>query len=250
MPRHCITICLLGLGAAGPSLADSVLEFQTTEFTEGQAVVGTVQISTSGSDTRLEIISVSSAEAGGLIFDSEQREMIFLDHAHGSYLVIGQEQMNAMASRAGRAGTQPPWQSQPVKVNDLRSRGEVAGIPCRIYEVVRGGRKIRELCVSKWEDLAGGHETADALKSVMDFFEEMRRAAAGTQGIDVFDRQRELLGYMSELDGYPILNRDFSASGALERQTLLTAVREEQLNPEYFEPPKNYQPQVLPPDAN
>ena len=58
--------------------------------------------------------------------------------------------------------------------------------------------------------------------------------------MDVFDRQQELFGHMNELDGYPVLYRDFSASGALERQSILTSARAEEVSPDFFKPPKGY----------
>jgi hypothetical protein len=262
--------------AAAPSFADSILEFQTTEFSQGQAIVGTVQISSSGKDTRLEIISVSSGEAGGMIFHGEQNEMIILDHAQGNYMVIDQARMNAMASQVSQAMSQmqealaamppeqralaeqmmqqrfpaaPPEQSSET-INDLGSHGEVVGIACRNYEVIRDGLKVRELCVSDWDDIHGGQETTDALKGVANFFESMRQAFSGAGGMDVFDRQQELFGHMDELDGYPVLYRDFSASGALERQTILTAAREEEVAPGFFLPPAGYSLQELPQATN
>ena len=273
---RCISVCLLSCMAATPSFADSILEFQTTEFGQGQPIVGTVQISSSGKDARLEIISVTSGEAGGMIFHGEQNEMIILDHAQGNYMVIDQARMNAMASQVSDAMTQmqealaamPPEQramaeqmmqqrfptappKQPSEtINDLGSHGEVAGIACRNYEVIRDGLKFRELCMSDWGDIHGGQETADALKGVAAFFESMRQAFSGAGPMDVFDRQQELFGHMDELDGYPVLYRDFSASGALERQTILTAAREQQVGPGFFQPPAGYSIQELPQGMN
>jgi hypothetical protein len=271
-----ISVCLLSYVATASSFADSVLELQTTEFSQGQAIVGTVQISSSGMNTRLEIISVSSGEAGGLIFHGEQNEMIILDHAQGKYMIIDQARMNAMATQVSKAMSQmqqalaamPPEQralaeqmmqqqfpaappEQPSEsINNLGSHGEVAGIACRNYEVIRDGLKVRELCVSDWDDIHGGQETADALKGVANFFESMRQAFSGAGGMDVFDRQQELFGHMDELDGYPVLYRDFSASGALERQTILTAAREEERSPGFFQPPAGYSFQELPQGTN
>lgn len=272
MSYRYISVLVLALGAAMPSFADSILEFQTTEFGGGQPIVGTVQVSTSGSDTRLEIISVSSGEAGGMIYRGDKKEMIILDHAQGNYMMIDQQQINAMASQVSEAMSQmqealaamPPEQralaeqmmqqrfpAQPPKrspstINDLGSHGEVAGIACRNYEVIRDGRKVREICVSDWDDIHGGQETANAIKGVADFFEGMRQAFSAAGGMEVFDRQQELFEHMTEVDGYPVLYRDFSANGSLERQTLLTGAREETIRPGFFEPPENYQLQALP----
>ncbi len=276
MSYRCISLFIMSLATAMPSYADSILEFQTTEFGGGQPIVGTVQISTSGSNTRIEIISVSSAEAGGMIYHGDKKEMIILDHAQGNYMIISQRQMDAMAAQIGDAMSQmqealaamppeqramaeqmmqqrfpaKPPQRAPDTINDLGSTGEVAGIGCRNYEVVRDGRKVREICVSDWDDIHGGQETADAIKGVADFFEGMRRAYSAAGGMDVFDRQQELFEHMKEVDGYPILHRDFSAGGSLERQTVLTGAKEETIRPGFFEPPDTYSLQELPQGMN
>jgi hypothetical protein len=138
----------------------------------------------------------------------------------------------------------------PDTINALGSHGTVAGIRCQNYEVVRGGRKVRELCVSEWDDLEGGQETARALQDVANFFEEMRQAYAGVGGMDVFDRQQELFGHMNELDGYPIMYRDFDASGALIRESQLTAVRSRELSADFFNPPQGYTLQEMPQGMN
>jgi hypothetical protein len=89
--------------------------------------------------------------------------------------------------------------------------------------------------MSEWEDIKGGQETAEALKGVAGFFESMRQAFSGAGGMDAFDRQQD---------------RDFSASGALERQVLLTAAREEDLSPGFFAPPASYKLQEMPQGMN
>ncbi len=116
--------------------------------------------------------------------------------------------------------------------------------------MIRDGRKVRELCVSAWDDIHGGQETANAIKKVADFFEGMRQAFASSGGMDVFDRQQELFEHMKELDGYPVMYRDFTPGGSLQRQTVLTGAREEAIPPNRFEPPPSYQLQEMPTGAN
>ena len=98
--------CLLSVAFVSPTFAASVLEFATQEFGHPEPIVGTVQMTTEGVNARLEIISVSSAEAGGLIFHGEDNQMIILDHVQGHYIVIDQDQMNALAGQVGVAMAQ------------------------------------------------------------------------------------------------------------------------------------------------
>jgi len=104
--------------------------------------------------------------------------------------------------------------------------------------------------VSAWDDLEGGQETSAALRGVANFFEEMRKAFSGAGGMDVFDRQQELFGHMNELDGYPVLYRDFDASGAMTRETQLTSASQKDISADFFDPPKAYTPQEMPQDIN
>jgi hypothetical protein len=250
---------VLSLALVTPVFAGTVFEFETSEFDGPEPILGTVQMSTAGSNTRLEIISVSSNEAGGLIFHGDSKELIILDHLQGTYIVIDQNLMNATTGQADPEipeTQEDPAQMSPEErataeqgaerqipapqqdqIKSLGSRGEVAGVPCHNYEVLRGARKVREMCVSRWQDLAGGQETATALRGVVDFFEGLRQAFAGTSN-------------MGDLDGYPVLYRDFEPSGRMVRETRLTAARQKDISPEFFSPPKTYVAEELLPDPN
>jgi hypothetical protein len=276
MINRTLQVCCFGLFLALPVFAGTVFELETREFGGPEPIFGTVQMSTEAGNARLEIISVTSEEAGGLIYRGDSNKMIILDHLQGQFIALDQAQMNAMAGKVSSAMSQmqealaemPPEERalaeqmmqrqmpeaapapSPSTINSLGSHGEIAGIACANYEVLRDGRKVRELCVSNWDDLEGGQETAAALRKVAAFFEEMRKAFSGSGGMDVFDRQQELFGHMNELDGYPVLYRDFDASGSMTRETLLTAAKQKDIAPEFFEPPPAYTVQELPQGMN
>jgi len=157
MNYRTIAACLLSFLIAAPAYPGTVFEFATKEFGGAEPIIGTVQMSTSGANTRLEIISVTSAEAGGLIYRGDNNEMIMLDHFQGSYIKIDQAQMNAIAGKVSTAMSQmqealadmPPEQRamaeqmmqrqipaqaperSPNIIASLGSHGVVAGVPCR-----------------------------------------------------------------------------------------------------------------------
>ena len=83
--------------------AGAVLELLTTEYTQDPPIIGTVQISTEGRESRIEITSVSSNESGGMIYRSGKKEMIAMDHAAREYYVIDQPTMDRMAAQVRSA---------------------------------------------------------------------------------------------------------------------------------------------------
>jgi hypothetical protein len=45
---------------------------------------------------------------------------------------------------------------------------------------------------------------------------------------------------MKELNGYPVLAREYDAAGELAREMTLTGASQEEFSAAMFEPPKNY----------
>jgi hypothetical protein len=254
------------------ALASSVLELMTTEYDKDPPVVGTVEISTMGKSSRIEITSVSSSESGGMIYNAERQEMIAIDHGAQEYYVIDQAMMNQMASQVSEAMKQmqealaamPPEQRAlaeqmmkqqmpqpqveagvPVELKKTGKSDSLAGYDCDYYDVMQEGRRIREICMTGWDDIEEGREVAAAMMELAGFFESMRKAFAGAGGMGVMDRQQEMFTYMRDLNGYPILARDYDATGALKTESKLRSAGHVDLSAALFEPPESYRQQAL-----
>ena len=257
---------------AAPVYASSVMELVTTEYEQDPPVIGTVEVSTMGKSSRVEITSVSSSESGGMIYNAERQEMIAIDHGSQEYYVIDQEMMNSMASQVSQAMAQmqealaamPPEQralaeqmmkqqmpqpqldaGTPVELNATGETDTVAGYDCDYYDVMQDDRRIRELCITDWDDIEEGREVADAMMELAGFFESMREAFAGAGGMGVMDRQQEMFSYMRELNGYTVFSRDYDAAGALKTESRLRSAGHVELSPALFEPPESYRQQAL-----
>lgn len=244
----------------------------STEYAQDPPVVGTVEISTMGKSSRIEITSVSSSESGGMIYNAERQEMIAIDHGAQEYYVIDKEMMNRMASQVSQAMAQmkealaamPPEQralaeqmmkqqmpqpqleaGPPVDINKTGESGSIAGYDCDYYDVMQDGRRIRDLCVTGWDDIDEGRDVAAAMMELAGFFKSMREAFAGAGGMGVMDRQQEMFAYMRELEGYPVLSRDYDAAGELQTESRLRSAGHVDLSPELFEPPASYRQQAL-----
>lgn len=246
--------------------AGAVLELLTTEYTEDPPIIGTVQISTEGRESRIEITSVTSNESGGMIYRSGKKEMIAMDHAAREYYVIDQATMDRMAEQVRLAMEQTEAALESMTPEDralaeqmmkrsredadrgakhklvaLGSQDKIAGYECDYYDVMQEDRKIRDLCVTPWSAIAEGKQAATAMMELADYFENMREAFAGAGGLDAMDRQQEMFAYMEELGGYPVLSRDYDTDGRLLSESRLQSARSEKISPSMFEPPPGYQ---------
>jgi hypothetical protein len=52
--------------------------------------------------------------------------------------------------------------------------------------------------------------------------------------------------FMMELNGFPVVTREFDERGTLESETRLRSARQQTLNPADFEPPAGFTRQQLP----
>lgn len=261
---------LAALAAAAispPALSGAAMELMTSEYRQDPPILGTVEIWTDGDLSRLEITSISSSESGGLIYRADRKEMVAIDNVEQEYYVIDQEMMDRMAAQVNeqmrlmqeQLAAMPPEQralaeqmmqvrlpkqdADAAPASTLKKTGEsdtVSGFDCDYYDVIREGRKIRDICITPWDELEEGREVAGAMMSLADFFEDMRKAFAGTGGLQVMDRQQEMFEYMEELNGYPVYSRDYNPAGQLVMESRLKSAGHVDVDPVLFEPPEGY----------
>ncbi len=264
--RILFTLCFSILSVPA-SYAGSVIEIETVEHLTNSSLAGTVRISTQGQKTRLDIQS-SGGDSTALIFDGAREEMMILEHREQKYFVMTREQLDAMAVQVSDAMKQmdaalaamPPEQramakqmmrsrmpaAQPARAasNVSKSGGSdtVVGYDCENYEVRSEGRKVREMCVTPWDDIEGGRESADAFVAFADFFSNMREAFSG---MGEMSTQQDMFEHLKSLGGYPVLSREFDEAGALSGESRMTSARSENLDASVFTAPAGYQKQSI-----
>ena len=267
MNKYRILAAVSSIMFSNSVFAGSILELATTEYAQDPPVLGSVEITTEDHSSRLEITSISSSESGGLIYHGERKEIVAIDHSRQEYYVITKEQIEILAQQVEEAMKQmeaalaqmPPEQREfakkmmesqlPVKKAELSGgtpvktdkTDTIAGYDCDYYDVMNGDLKIRDICVTGWDDFPEGEEVAGAMQELGDFFESMREAFAKSGGLDLMDSQQEMFAYMKQLNGYPVRSRDYNAVGELQRETKLTGASNEEVNAQMFEPPPTYQ---------
>ncbi|HEX2138717.1 MAG TPA: hypothetical protein VHG33_03285 [Woeseiaceae bacterium] len=266
LTRNALLICALAL--CPRAFAGGILELEMTEHYEDPPVVSTVEISTSGSACRMEVDTPGQRESGGMIYRGDSGDMIALDHSGKRYYVLDEASMQEMGSQLSGAMKQmqealdsmPPDQramaekmmkqhmpagmQQPARApSSLHETGRedtVSGFACDYYEVRRNGTKVRELCVTSWDELPGGRDIAETMLEMAGFYERMTEALSEEAGIGVLGEQQELFAHLEELDGYPVLTREFDPGGEVASESVLKSATVADLEPSLFEPPAGY----------
>lgn len=272
MPAIRTAVLVFGLGLSGHVLAGSVLELETAEYYEDPPVVSTVRISADDGSMRMEVSSLDDQATGGLIYRGDRREMVGIDHTKREYYVLDEASMQQMATQMESAmqdmqkalEDMPPEQramaeqmmkqhmpqsmqqpaEAPATVHATGEEDSINGFNCDHYEVRRHDRKVRELCVTPWDDLPEGQALAGAMREMADFFDRMAKAFS-EGGMNLLGEQQEIFAHMKELDGYPVLTREFDDTGEVASESVLASASAEDVAPALFNPPPDYRKMQL-----
>ncbi len=254
------------------AIAGAVLKNETREYYVDPPAIGTTTMFAHGGLLRIEIDSISSDEDGLLIYRGDRNEMLVADNERLEYYVIDEQTMNQMAAQMKDAMQQmdemmktlPPEQramaeqmmkqqmpglqpapDAPSKLQKTGKSDTINGYECEYYEILRDGRKIREICVAKWGDIDGGEEAVDAMMGMGKFFESMHDAFAEASGTDFMGKQQEMFAHMRQLGGFPVYSKDYDDSGTLEGESTLKSSSSKAIDAAMFEPPEGYRRQEM-----
>jgi hypothetical protein len=254
------------MGACATVSAGSVMELVTTEYRDDPPVVGTIEISAQDGVSRMEVTSISEDESGGMIFRENSGEFIVIDHEEKEYYLIddatleriGTQLSSAMQQMQQALADMPPEQramaeqmmqqhlpapaekEEPMTVQETGKSDTINGFDCVYYEVQQQGVRIRELCVTDWDDIDGGREASTSMIAMAGFFDKMAEHFSASSGMDMMGEQRELFQHMKDLGGYAVLTREFDGEGRVESESRLKSARSASLDPALFDPPRGY----------
>lgn len=221
-------------------------------------------IAVEGLKMKLDAASGDRDWNGYMIFDGERREMIAVNHDNKTYFVIDQEQMEKLAATVNQAmasmeqalsalpesqrakmekmmKSRMPDMAAPREPSELKLTGgneTVNGIDCVVFEVWRSGVRERELCVTDWDNVAGGREVADVFYEMGEFMTEMLDSLPQMGGgASLGDATYE---HLKAMNGFPIRTREYDDTGKMTGQSSLVSSKEADFDPADFEPPKKY----------
>ncbi len=265
---------LLALLLTAPLYAGVVYEIEVKDHEQSPPKTESIQAAVEGRHLKMGIASKGKGAQGEMIFRGDRREMVVVDHENRTYHQIDQAAIDQIAGQLGDANRMmqdalknvpedkramieqmmkqkmPPAATQPPRpqseLKKTSERAEKNGYPCVKYEVLRDGRKIRELWVTDWSNVEGGSDVVGAFEDMADFFRELMDSMpsfGGQGGPELGDPAFE---HMKEIGGFPVVTREFDDyDGSLEGETALRSAKRQTIDPDAFEPPSGYKRQEM-----
>ena len=198
----CLTITLM----LSPLFAGVVYEIEVKDHEQSPPKSESVQAAVEGRDLKIGNGSKGKGKQREMIFRGDRREMVMVDHETRSYHVMDEKTMGQVAGQLSDANrmmqealknvpedkramikqmmkqklpSQEAAKGSEDKLEKTSERGTHNGYPCVKYEVLRDGRKTRELWVTDWDNVEGGSEVVE---DMADFFREMN-SFSGAAGV-------------------------------------------------------------------
>ncbi len=270
-----LSVCLAMTLILNPLFAGVVYEIDVTDHEQSPPKTESIAAAVEGRHLKMGKVSKGKGKQGEMIFRGDRRDMVVVDHENGSYHVMDKEAMDRISGKLSEADRmmqealknvpedkramveQMMKQRMPQKAtksseDELKKTSEWAdhnGYPCVKYEVLRDGRKVRELWVTDWDNVEGGSDAVDAFEDMADFFREMMDSFSDAAGVGLGRGAGGVadIGFehMRELGGFPVVTRDFGDDGSLEGETALRSAKRQTIDPDAFEPPSGYKRQEM-----
>lgn len=216
-------------------------------------------------------MKMSTDPENDVIFNSAEQNMMVISHAEKSYMIFDKNTASSIKSEIDKAmeealaqvppeqramvermmkqqmqgmGGAPQMQMEMPKT-DVRETGRsdtVNGIPCEYFEAYTGNEKDMELCVADWSDIDASENMRNsfmAMGEMMEgFLEQISEMAPMMQSND------NPFAYLKEMNGYPILSRQFSNGVAVE-EAILKSITEQDIDKNEFNAPEGYNKQDM-----
>jgi hypothetical protein len=269
------SVPLLGMGSWNPGV---IFEITTVDHTRSPVVTDTARLQIEGPDVAMEVSG--AGEGGGrMIFHGEAREMIVVDDAERSYMVMDEATLESLANQMNAAmaqmeqmleslpaeqramiermrdqgmGGMPGMENMPgmgpapeIEVRATGRSDTRAGYPVAEWEVAQDGVVARRLWITPWSEVDGGDEARAAMVGMVEFFDDFLDALPRMPGQDE-PLIRNPFRNIDMAEGLPVFTQELSPEGEVEQESTITAVERRSLGPETFQPPADYQRRDIP----
>jgi hypothetical protein len=137
----------------------------------------------------------------------------------------------------GSASSSGPAQTEPKReVRRTERTDNVAGLGCRIYEVLENSSVVREACVAPATAVPGGQDFYSALTKMGALMQDLLDAIEAPWVRETIDDQ---WATVSQFGGVPVRSREFQG-GKPVLEIVLTSIAEQAAPPGSFDIPSDY----------
>jgi len=262
--RRILSSFAIALFFTAAAYADVVFEIEQKELNPEST--GQIKGKVKGNDLRMDMFEDDGKLDGSMIYKGATKEMIMINHDDKSFVVLDEASMSAIAAQIAEMMSQmeeqmkslPPDQREQMKqmmgtggdyvepVLKKTGKGEVNGISCEKYDVLKGADKIRQYCVTPWSGIEGGQEMMNLMMQMADSMEKMMKSfsAPGNPLGSQLEFEGNVFSQLKQLNGFPVETIDYE-EGEMDSVSTFTSSKKVSVDSSEFAPPSDYTKQSM-----
>lgn len=258
--KRILIVSLMLVSFVGSALADHVVTMESRDPSDPE---NTTEILVFMTPDNLKMLN--KGEASAVIYKSKEETIYMVDDSQKQFTVMDKESIEQIGAQMGdamkqmeEALAQMPEEQREMARNmmkgkmpaasaatprpkpEIKKTGEkktISGKPCHRYDVTKDGVKTTEIWATSWDE-------SDVSKEDFEIFTKMTHFMQDIMSANEFFAnsmaQNEFFVGLEEIDGFPILTRDFK-DGEVTDETVLKSVEKKSLAPSVFTVPEGYE---------
>jgi hypothetical protein len=211
---------------------------------------------------RLDQLDANGTPTQSMIFQGD--EMVIVNHGEKTYLRITEKSVSELAKQMEKATAamkqmQEQLANMPLQQRQMMEKmfkGKMPGMPAAVpairlekgdagnfdsysrnyYKLFIGDEFRQQMCAASADQVTGSEELMAAAKNMQEF---SRKLTEAVPQIPMGSTLKETFGVMSQMDGFPVVTREYE-DGKFVRERFLSSAETVSFSPDHFSPPKGY----------
>jgi hypothetical protein len=268
----------MGPGGMGANRPGSI-QVQAIPSTSEPRILKT-QVWAQGRDLKVATTDDKGQPASIMIFHGEKQEMVVLNPADQTYMVMDSDALESMAKRMNEMQSQMATQMQealknvpaeqraaieqmmkqrmpnqqaqatPEPAADIKKMDEKDtknGFPCVKYVATRANKTTHEYWVTEWKNIKGSQEVTKVFEDMADFYQKMMGTLSKNRSMGgaLQANQGNPFEHIKAFQGIPVMTKEFGQDNAVANESFLRSAKQQALAPDTFEPPAGYKRQPM-----
>ncbi len=251
-----------------PLYADEIVEITERNLNDPNASENTIRFMFADG-----LMKMSGQDDTDMIFNSENKVITVISHSDKSYMTFDQDtvsnvqsdiqaameqalaqvppEQRAMVERmmqgnmgglGGMGGPSPIEVEMPkIEIRETSRTDTINGYDCTYFESYEDNQKEGDHCVATWSELGVSDNIQHSFNAMAEMMEGFLEQLGSMTGGEV---DSNVLAYLKDMEGYPVLSRQYS-NGQAESESILSSIVEQDLDESEFSPPEGYSQQSM-----